>query len=68
MKILFTLRKKKRRGNKNNLWHKEILGVASGLHKQNKEKYLIKSTLCGHERETAAYNFFNSRNYKKFEP
>lgn len=36
MKILFTL-KKKRRGKKNNLRHKEILGVASGLHKQNKE-------------------------------
>lgn len=37
MKILFTLKKKKGRGNKNNLWRKEILGVASGLHKQNKE-------------------------------
>lgn len=66
MKILFTLRKKKRRGNKNNLWHKEILGVASGLHKQNKEKYLIKSTLCWHERESAAYNCSNSRNNESF--
>lgn len=38
MKILFTLKKKKKqRGNKNNLRHKEILGVASGLHKQNRE-------------------------------